>query len=156
MSLTDTAVRLAKPRDIAYRLSDARGLCLLIQPTGSKWWRFRYRFQGAEKMLSLGTYPNVSLSQARDRRDQARKTLEDGNDPSAERKETKVTRKNTFRVVAEHWLAGLARLGKEGHCPGSGPQLLSLREHSKLFDQFGGIWVQSGALTCKHFLCTVM
>jgi hypothetical protein len=88
MSLTDTAVRLAKPRDRAYRLADARGLCLLIQPTGSKWWRFRYRFQGAEKMLSLGTYPNVSLSQARDRRDEARKTLEDGNDPSAERKET--------------------------------------------------------------------
>jgi hypothetical protein len=54
MSLTDTAVRLAKPRDRAYRLSDGRGLCLLIQPNGSRWWRFRYRFQGVEKMLSLG------------------------------------------------------------------------------------------------------
>jgi integrase len=109
MSLTDTAVRLAKPRDRAYRLADARGLCLLIQPTGSKWWRFRYRFQGTEKMLSLGTYPDVSLSEARNRREAARKTLELGTDPSAERKETKVTQKNTFRVVAEHWLAGLAR-----------------------------------------------
>lgn len=65
MSLTDTAVRLAKPRDRAYRLSDGRGLCLLIQPSGSKWWRLRYRFQGAEQMLSLGTYPDISLSEAR-------------------------------------------------------------------------------------------
>lgn len=82
MSLTDTAVRLAKPRDRAYRLPDGRGLCLLIQPSGSKWWRLRYRFQGVEKMLSLGTYPDVPLSEARDRRETARKTLATGTDPS--------------------------------------------------------------------------
>ncbi len=109
MSLTDTAVRLAKPRERAYRLSDGRGLCLLIQPNGSKWWRFRYRFQGTEKMLSLGIYPDVPLSEARDRREAARKTLATGTDPSADRKEKKATRKNSFQAVAEHWLAGLAR-----------------------------------------------
>ncbi len=109
MSLTDTAVRLAKPRERAYRLSDGRGLCLLIQPNGSKWWRFRYRFQGAEKMLSLGIYPDVPLSEARDRREAARKSLATGTDPSADRKEKKATRKNSFQAVAEHWLAGLAR-----------------------------------------------
>lgn len=109
MSLTDTAVRLAKPRERAYRLSDGRGLCLLIQPNGSKWWRFRYRFQGAEKMLSLGIYPDVPVSEARDRREAARKSLATGIDPSAARKEHKATRKNSFQAVAEHWLAGLAR-----------------------------------------------
>lgn len=109
MSLTDTAVRLAKPRDRAYRLSDGRGLCLLIQPSGSKWWRLRYRFQGVEQMLSLGTYPDVSLSEARNRREATRTTLAQGTDPSAERKARKETQKNTFEGVAHHWLAGLAR-----------------------------------------------
>lgn len=109
MSLTDTAVRLAKPRERAYRLSDGRGLCLLIQPNGSKWWRLRYRFQGTEKMLSLGIYPDVPLSEARERREIARKTLATGTDPSADRKEKKATQKNTFQAIAEHWLAGLAR-----------------------------------------------
>ncbi len=66
MSLTDRAIQTAKPRDRAYKLTDGRGLCLLVQPNGSKWWRYRYRFERAEKMLSLGTYPDVPLILARE------------------------------------------------------------------------------------------
>ena len=64
MPLTDTAVRQARARDRAYKLADGRGLTLLIQPNGSKWWRFRYRWAGAERMLSLGTYPDMPLAVA--------------------------------------------------------------------------------------------
>ncbi|MFL6599914.1 MAG: Arm DNA-binding domain-containing protein [Steroidobacteraceae bacterium] len=60
--LTDIAVRNARARDRAYKLSDGRGLCLLVQPNGSKWWRFRYDWDGKEKMLSMGTYPDTSLA----------------------------------------------------------------------------------------------
>jgi hypothetical protein len=70
--LTDVAVRNARTRDRAYKLSDGRGLCRLVQPNGSKWWRFRYEWAGKEKMLSVGTYPDTSLAEARNRRDDAR------------------------------------------------------------------------------------
>ena len=62
MALTDIAVRTARPRERVYRLNDGRGLSLLIQPTGAKWWRFRYRWEGRELMLSLGTYPDTPLA----------------------------------------------------------------------------------------------
>jgi len=64
MALTDTAVRQTRARDRAYKLADGRGLTLLIQPNGSKWWRFRYRSPGAERMLSMGTYPDMPLAVA--------------------------------------------------------------------------------------------
>src|SRR5437879_12807724 len=64
MPLTDTAVRQARARDRAYKVADGRGLTLLIQPNGSKWWRFRYRSPGAERMLSMGTYPDMPLAVA--------------------------------------------------------------------------------------------
>ena len=66
--LTDTQVRQARPKDKEYKLSDERGLLLVVRPNGAKWWRLRYRFQGPEKMISLGTYPDVTLSMARGRR----------------------------------------------------------------------------------------
>ena len=75
MPLTDTAIRLAKPRDRAYKLADGRGLCLLVQANGSKWWRYRYLYEGTEEMLSLGTYPDVPLSEARGRRNRTRRQL---------------------------------------------------------------------------------
>ena len=86
MPLTDTAVRQARARDRAYKLADGRGLTLLIQPNGSKWWRFRYRWAGAERMLSLGTYPDTPLAEARNRREAARQALDKGIDPGAERR----------------------------------------------------------------------
>jgi hypothetical protein len=65
MPLTDTAIRNAKPEERPYSLADGGGLSLLVQPTGGKWWRLRYRFDGKAKMLSVGVYPDVSLKDAR-------------------------------------------------------------------------------------------
>ena len=72
------------------RLFDSRGLYLEIAPTGSRWWRFKYRFAGKEKRISLGVYPDVGLKKARDRRDEMRKLVADGIDPSAARKQEKL------------------------------------------------------------------
>ena len=73
MPLTDTAVRSAKPTDKPVKLFDERGLFLLIAPAGGKWWRFRYRFGGKHKSLSLGVYPDVALKKARERRDEGKR-----------------------------------------------------------------------------------
>jgi integrase len=107
MLLTATAIRNAKHKDKPLKLPDGAGLFLLVQPSGAKWWRFRYRFEGKEKMLSLGTYPEVSLKDARERRDDARKMLASGIDPSENRKAVKAARAetNSFEVVAREWLA---------------------------------------------------
>ncbi len=107
MPLTDTAVRQARARDRAYKLADGRGLTLLIQPNGSKWWRFRYRWAGAERMLSLGTYPDTPLAEARNRREAARQALDKGIDPGAERRIEKHAGDRTFEAVGRHYLAGL-------------------------------------------------
>ena len=107
--LTDIAVRNARARDRAYKLSDGRGLCLLVQPNGSKWWRFRYKRDGKEQMLSMGTYPDTSLADARKRRDEARRKLEAGTDPGLERRLVENAPDRTFEAVAQHYLAGLER-----------------------------------------------
>ena len=75
MPLTDVIVRNAKPTGKTCKLSDARGLYLEVSPTGSKWWRLKYRFDGKEKRLALGVYPDVGLKDARERREAARKLL---------------------------------------------------------------------------------
>ncbi len=109
MSLTDTAIRNAKPGDKPIRLFDGGGLYLEVSPTGGKWWRFKYRFGGKEKRLSLGVYPDVNLKAARKRRDEARKLLADGIDPGDTRKALKSARvdraANSFEVVAREWFA---------------------------------------------------
>jgi hypothetical protein len=89
MRLTDVAIRKAKPREWPYKLADGRGLTLLVQPSGATWWRFRYRVNGAEKMLLLGIYPDVSLSDARERMAGARCLLAANVDPGVERQRTK-------------------------------------------------------------------
>lgn len=104
--LTDTKIKAARPTDRPYKLGDGRGLVLIVQPTGARWWRFRYAWQGKERMLSLGVYPDVPLSLARERRDAARRDVAAGVDPSAKRQEEKTARADTFRAVAEDWLKG--------------------------------------------------
>ncbi len=86
--LTPSAVKNAKPQTKQYKLSDERGMYLLVRPDGSLWWRFTYRRPASKKRntLSLGTYPDVSLKKARKRRDEARRLLADGIDPSDKRK----------------------------------------------------------------------
>lgn len=86
MALSDTAVRSAKAGDKPRKMTDGRGLFLQVMPNGSKYWRFRYRFDGKEKLLALGVYPDVSLSYARDQREQARQLLARGIDPGAPRR----------------------------------------------------------------------
>jgi integrase len=120
MPLTDTALRNAKPCQKTVKRFDERGLYLEISPAGGKWWRLKYRFDGKEKRLSLGVYPNVSLKDARDRRDVARKLLADGIDPSENRKAQKAGRAdraaNSFEVVAREWFAKYSPTWAANHC----------------------------------------
>lgn len=107
MSLTDTSLRNAKPGKKPIKLFDGGGLYLEVSPTGGKWWRIKYRFDGKEKRLSLGVYPEVSLKEVRERMIAARKLLANGIDPSENRKATKSARANlvanSFEVVAREW-----------------------------------------------------
>lgn len=119
MALTDTAIRNAKPGDKTIKLFDERGLYLEVSPAGGKWWRLKYRFDGKEKRLSLGVYPDVSLKDARERRDAARKLLADGTDPSENRKAQKSARAdraaNSFEVVAREWYAKYSATWAKDH-----------------------------------------
>lgn len=107
MPLTDTAIKKAKPGAKPVKLSDGRGLYLLVSPAGSKLWRWKYRFQGKEKVMALGAYPDVSLAQAREGLDKARKVLAAGSDPMAVRKAdkaaTRAAAENSFESVARMW-----------------------------------------------------
>ena len=108
MSLTDIAVKTAKPLpNKAYKLSDEKGMYLLVHQNGSKYFRLKYRFAGKEKILALGVYPEISLKQAREKRDDARKLISDGIDPSEHRKASRQSKVedglNNFEVVAREW-----------------------------------------------------
>jgi integrase len=117
--LTDPACRNAKPKDKAYKLSDEKGLFLLIHPNGSKYWRMKYRHGGKEKMLAVGVYPETPLVKARDKRDEARKLLREGTDPNAVKKETKLASKiataNSFEPIAREWLEHIKHKWSAGH-----------------------------------------
>jgi hypothetical protein len=106
--LTDTAIRNAKPADKPKTLWDEKGLYLLITPAGGKLWRFKYRFEGKGKLLALGAYPAITLKDARNRRDEAKKLLANGVDPGAVKKAQKAAKQeraaNTFEAVANRWL----------------------------------------------------
>lgn len=108
MPLSNTAIINAKPSDKPYALTDERGLSIQIQPTGGKWWRLRYRFDGKAKMLSLGVYPDVGLKEARERREEARKLLATSVDPGEHRKAHKAAKAersaNSFEVICREWL----------------------------------------------------
>ncbi len=115
MILSDTTIRNAKPgltpkgqvTDKPYKLSDGKGLYLEVAPSGGKWWRLKYRFEGKEKRLSLGVYPDVSLKDARERCDEARKLLANQIDPSQNRKAQKASQTegggNSFEIIAREW-----------------------------------------------------
>ncbi|AKS42208.1 tyrosine-type recombinase/integrase [Wenzhouxiangella marina] len=107
MRLTDTAIRGAKPDTKTRKLFDGGGLYLEVAPSGGKWWRYKYRFGGKEKRLSLGVYPDVSLKDARERHGEARKLLANGTDPSQHRKAEKAATaaltSNSFEIIAREW-----------------------------------------------------
>jgi integrase len=106
MPLSDTAIRNAKPQDKPFKMYDAGGLFLIVTPAGGKWWRFKYRFGGKEKLLSLGTYPDTGLKDARGKREDARKLIAQGIDPSAQRQAVKAsmaTAPDSFEVVTREW-----------------------------------------------------
>src|ERR1041384_8304871 len=112
MPLTDVAVRAAKPADKPKKVSDGGGLFLLIQPNGSKYWRWNYRFDGKQKTVALGVYPAVSLAQARAMRERARKVVANGTDPAADKSYLTAAASDgkaapagvTFKSVATEWL----------------------------------------------------
>ena len=119
MPLTNTAIRNAKPGEKTKKLFDSKGLYAEISPKGGKWWRLKYRFGGKEKRLALGVYPDISLKEARERRDEARKLLAHGIDPSEHRKAAKAAQAlrsaNSFEVVAQEWFAKYAPGWSAGH-----------------------------------------
>jgi integrase len=116
MALTSFAVQNAAPKEKPYKLSDGGGLHLLVQPNGSRLWRFRYRHAGKENMLALGSFPEISLASARSKRDHARKLVAEGIDPSQQKKIDKIAAataaNNTFGAVAEEHLKNLQESGR--------------------------------------------
>jgi integrase len=103
--LTDAKLRALKPRETLYRLADDKGLCVEVPITGARLWRLRYRYNGTAKMIGLGAWPEVSLADARRRRDIARALLASGTDPSVQRFADKEAAALTFDVLATEWLA---------------------------------------------------
>ncbi|PHM64816.1 integrase [Xenorhabdus stockiae] len=107
MPLTDIEIRRSKPKEKPYTLNDGNGLSILIEPNGAKGWRFRYRFGGKPKMISFGIYPIVSLAEARTKRDEARKLVAGGINPSDVRKSEKISAanliENTFENITREW-----------------------------------------------------
>ena len=116
MALTDTTIRTAKPKAAQYKLYDEKGLFAIVRPTGGKLWRYKYRYQGKEKQFTIGTYPDVGLKEARQRRDEARQMLAAGKDPSAEKKRAKlvevISAGNTFKAVAVEYIQKQGREGR--------------------------------------------
>lgn len=107
MPLTDIKCKSTKPTEKPQKLGDSGGLYLHVMPSGSKYWRMKYRIHGKEKLLALGVYPETTLSDAREKRDAARKLVIQGIDPSAHKQETKhlatLNSKNTFEPLAREW-----------------------------------------------------
>src|SRR5438067_13898745 len=114
MTLTAKHLENAKSREKSYRMWDSGGLYVEVQTSGAKWWRWKYRFAGKEKRLALGTYPDTSIKEARGERDDARKLLDKGVDPSAQRKADKrtaaVNAGNTCEAVAREWYGNQAKI----------------------------------------------
>lgn len=121
MALSDVAIRNAKAKAKPYKMGDSLGLFLLVQPSGGKLWRQKYRMDGREKKLGIGTYPEVSLSEARRRRDEAREMIAAGKDPSREKQREKLRSKesvgDTFALIAGEYCDKRKRDGQKGWAP---------------------------------------
>lgn len=102
--LTESAIKAARASEKPRKLSDERGLFLLINPNGSRLWRLKYRVDGREKLLAIGAYPDVGLKRAREKRDEARKLIADGVDPSAKRQAEKLAVADTFEAIGREWM----------------------------------------------------
>lgn len=130
MPLTDVSIRAAKHGLKPIKLADEKGLFLLLQPSGAKLWRLKFRINGKEKKLGLGQYPEVSLKDARRKRDDARSKIADGRDPAEEKRQNALIAKlgsdNTFKSVAIEYLAKAAREGREAVTIKKSTWLLSL------------------------------
>lgn len=127
----DTAIRTAKPKEAAYRITDGAGLYLLVKPDGAKWWRLDYTIEGKRKTLSMGTYPATTLSAARRKAEEARRMVADGLDPSDKRKAAKqrqteeqeterrlaegIPLENSFEAVAREWFSKYSATWAAGH-----------------------------------------
>lgn len=116
MALKELQIRGLRPADKIYQCTDERGLYLEVHPNGSKLWRYKYRHMGKQKRLALGRYPDVGLAEARQRRDDARRKLETGSDPLAERKRDKLIAAfkaaNSFGDVAKEYIDKMVAEGR--------------------------------------------
>lgn len=137
MPLTDTTIRNAKPTDKPYKLYDGDGLFLQVTPSGGKWWRFKYRFADKEKLLSVGTYPEIGLKEARARREASRRLVAEGVDPSEHRKASKAARvtrdANSFEVIAREWFGKFSSSWVASH----GDRIVARFERD-IFPRMGG------------------
>ena len=137
MPLTDIAIRRAQPGEKPRKIFDGRGLYLEISPRGGKWWRIKYRFEGKDKRISLGVYPDISLKEARRRGDESRRLLVAGIDPSAHRQAQKAAiaqrSANTFEAVATEWFAKHAPTWAPSHS-----SLIMSRLQRNVFPWLGG------------------
>jgi integrase len=119
MPLTEAAIKAAKPREKPFKLADARGLFLLVNPSGSKLWRLKYRSAGKEQLLALGAYPEVTLKDARAKRDEARLVIRDGRNPAQERKAAKQRQrfdaKNAFKTVVLEFVDKMGKRWSSRH-----------------------------------------
>jgi integrase len=157
MALTDIAIKSSKPRDSTYKLSDGRGLQLHVTHLGSKLWRLAYRFDGKQKLMALGSYPDVSLAQARDKVDDVRKLLAAGADPMAARKTEKIARRlaveDSFAAVAKKWWESLEAdvfpaIGTRPIAEIEAPELVALM---KVIERRGALDIAKRALqTCSQ------
>ena len=143
--LTELSIKQAKPKEKQYKLTDGEGMYLRVYPNGSKYWQLQYWFDGKQKILSLGVWPNISLKEARDKRFLAKKIIKEGIDPndekkerlekqSFEREEEKLRKISTFQKVAHEWFSRQSTQWTERHSIGV---LSSLKMH--VFPDLGEI-----------------
>ncbi len=117
MALSDVQIRNAKPKEKSYKIADGEGLHILVMPNGSRLWRLKYRVRGIEKQLAIGPYPQISLKEARDKRDEAKKALRSGIDPSQAKKAQKVSDSgaHSFETIAREWFEKFSSTWSASH-----------------------------------------
>ena len=142
MKLKDIQCKTAKPKEKQYKLSDGRGLSLVVRPNGSKYWQYKYRFLGKEKTYSIGTYPEISLQEAREMHNEAHKRVSQGEDPMAVKQEAKrqqrVEHANTFEAVAREWVEHKKSEASEKYC-----NTILTRLEKELFKPIGNLPIKS-------------